>query len=179
MIEADKGRPDVPVRERVVRALVMAVVAQALCLSVATAQSGCTKPYSSYAADFLKSVRDQFTTAENGQSRSDRGIRTLDDSVTLTVVTDARTCIAIYHAIYANVDKHWKRLDGSDLPAAIRPALLAAQSIYYYRIGPYYVAILESNTRGNEATDVMVFEQCDWCVIERSVRYVAGFLFIA
>lgn len=179
MIEVGNGRPGVPLRQRVAGALVTAVVAQALCLSVASAQSGCTKPYPSYAADFLKSVRDQFTTAENAQSRADRGIRTLDDSVTLTVVTDARTCIAIYHAIYANVDKHWKRMDGSDVPAAMRPTLLAAQSIYYYRIGPYLVAILESNTRGNEATDVMVFEQCDWCVIDRSVRYVAGFLFIA
>jgi len=27
--------------------------------------------------------------------------------------------------------------------------------------------------RGNEATDVMNFEKRDWCVIDRSVRYLA------
>jgi len=178
MIEAEKGRPDVPLR-RVVRALVTAVVAQALCLSVASAQSGCTKPYPPYAADFLKYVRGTITTDENTRLRSAIGIRTLDDSATLTVVTDARTCNAIYHAIYANIFKHWRLLDGSELPVAKRTAFLAANSIYYYRVGEYYVAILESNVRGNEATDVMIFEKCDWCVIDRSVRYVASFVFIA
>lgn len=179
MIEADKGRPGVPARRVVLRALVTAVLAQALCLSVASAQSGCTEPFPTYAGNFLKYVGDAFTTAENAQARSSHGIRTLDDSVTLTVVTDARTCIAMYHAIYANVGKVWTRLDGSELPAgAMRTAFLAEHSIYYYRIGAYYVAILESNIRGNEATDVMVFEKCDWCVVDRSVRYVGSFLFI-
>jgi len=177
VIEAGKGRPDVPMRHRVVRALVMAVVAQALCLSVASAQSGCTEPFPPYAADFLKYVRSTFTT-ESAQFRS-AGIRTLDDSVTLTVVADARTCIAIYHAIRANIDKHWKLPDIAGWPpGALRTAFLAEHSIYYYRIGAYYVAILESNTRGNEATDVMIFENCDWCVIDRSVRYVASFVSI-
>lgn len=176
MIEADKGRPDVPIR-RVVRALVSAIVAQALCLSVASAQSGCTEPFPTYAADFLEYVRGTFTK-ESAQFRS-AGIRKLDDSVTFTVVTDARACIAIYHAISANIDKHWALPDRAGWPpGAMRTAFLAGHSIYYYRIGPYYVAILESNTRGNEATDVMIFEDCDWCVIERSVRYVAGFVSI-
>jgi len=163
----------------VVVTLVTAVVAQALRPSVASAQSGCTEPYPPYAANLLKSVGDAFTTAENAHFRSSIGIRTLDDSVRLTVVTDARTCIAIYHAIYANVGKAWTLLDGSEFPGgAMRTAVLAEHAIYYYRIGAYYVALLESKIRGNEATDVMIFEKCDWCVIDRSVRYVAGFVSI-
>jgi hypothetical protein len=155
-------------RRRMIRALLTGAIAQGLCLSVASAQNGCTPPQPDD-ADLLKEAAELFTTAQHAQFRSDQGLRTLDDSATRTVITDARTCIAIYHGIYANVDRMWKLQ-----PGVSRRTALAVHTIHYFRVGAYYVAMLVPNARSNDARDVVIFEKCDWCVIEGSLRYRAG-----
>jgi hypothetical protein len=38
--------------------------------------------------------------------------------------------------------------------------------------------MLVPTVRGNEVVDVVIFEKCDWCVIEGSLPYVTGAVII-
>src|SRR5690349_9649630 len=143
--------------QRVVSALCMAMFAHGLSVSVASAQHGCSKPRQ-IEAPIRGRVADIFTTAEYAPTRQESGIRTLDDTVTASPVTDNRVCNSIYHAVYKNLDKIWVLP-----PDADRTAALAGESIEYFRVGNYYAVVLMDGGKGpiivNDSGEVMIFDR--------------------
>jgi hypothetical protein len=150
-------------RRSLVRSLLLAAMAQGLCVATASAQHGCPTPGPH--EDLVRDrVADVFTTAEFAVPRSRFPMPTLDSGVTKAVITDPRICNAIYARIYRNIDKLWKLPAGAD-----RSAALAGESIHYFRVGTYYAAMLVDNGGGqfvlNGWAQVIIFDR-------KTLRYV-------